>query len=328
MTQSPVRDVSLAAPSTVQEQIDLVRRTIAKGATDDELQMFLYQAKRTGLDPLSGQIHFVKRWDSAQEREVGRIQIGIDGFRLIASRTNRYRPDDEAPRFTFNEKTGTLVSAKVRVYIKQATDWYPVETEAFYEEYVQRRKDGTATAMWRRMPRMMLAKCAEALALRKAFPAELSGVYAAEEFGDTTEAHDGTPPTVPSKGGEAASAVGNDAGPRTVLPVERASVLTASAPPSSPAGSPVPPSDAEAAASVVPLAPVGEKDLLAIAKEKLGFPDPMIMAVARGLFKKPVRSLADLTLEERKHLSDELEGIALSQASEKATGHASARGKA
>ncbi len=164
------------------DTLDLIKRTVAKNSTDEELRLFLYQAKRTGLDPLSRQIHFVKRWDSLAKREVGAVQTGIDGFRLIASRTGRYRPDEEAPVYTMDGDRLISAKVKVNVYHPESGSWFPVTGEAFFQEYCQKRNDGKPNFTWGRMPHVMLSKCAEAIALRKAFPAELSGIYINDEM--------------------------------------------------------------------------------------------------------------------------------------------------
>lgn len=171
-----------------QEQIDLIKRTVAKGATNDELALFLHTAKRTGLDPLTKQIHAIKRWDSSQNREVMAIQTGIDGYRLIADRTSKLAGIDDA---VFDrEDQDHPNKASVTVYKIVDGEKCAFTATARWREYVQTKKDGTATSMWKKMPYLMLAKCAEALALRKAFPADLSGVYTFEEMSQADNGND------------------------------------------------------------------------------------------------------------------------------------------
>ena len=163
------------APQDVPEwesKIDLIRRTVAAGASADELELFFHQARRAGLDPLAKQIYFVKRQGK------GVVQVGIDGLRLIADRTGQYAGSDDAEFAAVNDR-GYPSAAKVVVYKMVAGQRCPFGATARWDEYFPGDSQGF---QWKRMPHAMLAKCAEALALRKAFPADMSGLYVHEEM--------------------------------------------------------------------------------------------------------------------------------------------------
>lgn len=160
------------------DKIELIKRTIAVGASDDELQLFLYTCKRTGLDPLARQIYAIKRSGKMT------IQTGIDGYRVIADRTGKLAGITD---YTFDSEDGKqpkTATVTVRKLIEAGTIAEFTAT-ARWTEYC------AGGPMWAKMPYLMLGKCAEALALRKAFPADLSGVYTSEEMDQANNAAQG-----------------------------------------------------------------------------------------------------------------------------------------
>lgn len=162
------------------DQVSLIKKQIAPQATDDELKLFLYQAKRTGLDPLTRQIYCIhrnqKNFDGSYSKKMT-IQTSIDGFRVIAERSGDYGGQDE-PQFV--EVDGKIICCKVPVYKFRGEQRYQASVGvAYWDEYVPQAGQDH---MWKKMPHNMISKVAEALGLRKAYPQDLSGLYTAEEM--------------------------------------------------------------------------------------------------------------------------------------------------
>lgn len=171
---------ALAAPGDFgAEHMRVVREGFAPTATKEEFDVLWAGARSRRLDPIRKQIHFVKRKDYARGGvEVWSSQVSIDGLRGIAEATGKYDGQDE-PEYEYDAKD-RLVLARVRIYRKDIGR--PFVGVARWAEYVQTKQGGEPTHMWVKMEHTMLAKCAEALGLRKAFPEPLAGLYTGEEM--------------------------------------------------------------------------------------------------------------------------------------------------
>lgn len=172
-------------------QVELIKRTICKGANNDELNLFLLQCKRTGLCPFSKQIFAVSRYDKKAGKNVFAFQVSIDGLRLIAARTGKYA--GQLGPFWCG-KDGKWVDvwiseekpAAAKVGVLRSDFKEPIFAVATWNSYFQEFKDKDGggkvpSQFWQKMGDVMLAKCAESLALRKAFPHELAATYSNSE---------------------------------------------------------------------------------------------------------------------------------------------------
>lgn len=166
------------------------------GASNGDLAVFMHVAQRTGLDPFAKQIYMIGRetnvkGEDGQWHKVIKqtIQTGIDGFRLIARRAvdasgETLSIDGGAwcgPDGVWQDVwLGTGAPAAARVIVRRGG--HEFVGVAILSEYAQMKRDGTTVGQWANRPAGMLAKCAEALALRKAFPLDLSGIYSDDEM--------------------------------------------------------------------------------------------------------------------------------------------------
>jgi len=186
-------DYSISPSKTTQfspDKVALIKRTIADGASDDELALFIYQCQRTGLDPFARQIYSIQRqvYDPKLNRKISKMvtQVSIDGLRLIAERTGKYAgqigpfwcgPDNVWVDVWISKDYPS--AAKVGVIRSDFKE--PLYSIALWSEYAP-IFEGKVGPMWSKFPAHQLAKCAEALSLRRAFPQDLSDLYTPEEM--------------------------------------------------------------------------------------------------------------------------------------------------
>src|SRR5260221_896420 len=170
------------------ERISLIQRTIAPSVSKDEFDMFIERCKQTGLDPIARQIYAISRYDKQVGGNKMTIQVSIDGMRLLAERSGKYAGqvgplwcDEDMQWKEVWLSNKPPLAAKVGVIRSDFKE--PLFAVAKYSSYVQTGKDNQVYGLWAKMPDLMLAKCAESLALRRAFPAETSGFYTREEMG-------------------------------------------------------------------------------------------------------------------------------------------------
>lgn len=151
------------------DEVELLRETVCRGATNAELAMFGNMCKATGLNPFKKEIWFIKS-------EKGGVQMmtGINGFLAIANK----HPQFDGMEVSLEEKDGKLISATAKVYRKDRQ--HPSVATVYLQEYFKPSKTGYG--MWEKMPRMMLQKVAKSVALREAFPQELNSLYTKEEM--------------------------------------------------------------------------------------------------------------------------------------------------
>jgi len=180
----------MSAITWTPEQQQLISSSIAPGCTSDELKLFAYACQRTGLDPFSKQIYAIKRGGSGGKMS---IQVGIDGLRAVAEKTGEL---DGSATFWIGDAEGSQwadvwlgskppAAAKTIIWRKGCS--HPFTATARFADF------NAGQGLWNKMPSVMIAKCSEAQALRRAFPADMSGVYTVDEMEQETVTITATP---------------------------------------------------------------------------------------------------------------------------------------
>ena len=175
------------------KQLELVKRTqLGDNASDEDLMLYAYQCQRLGLDPFAKQIYGMMMYDKRKGRYNLVTVVSIDGYRLVAERSGKYRgqktewcgPDGNWKDVWLEEDHPA--AARVTVFCKGME---PTSAIALWKSYY---KDND---FWNNFGELMLEKCAEGLALRKVCPNELSGTYSDAEMQQAITGDDADTPT-------------------------------------------------------------------------------------------------------------------------------------
>lgn len=175
-------------------QREALRALGVTNPTEAELQLFFHQARRLDLDPFAKQIYMIANrtlittWDQGKQVEEWGVrwttQLHIDGFRLTGHRLAEQHGDElvdgeplwAGPDGTWREfwpdKSAPPVAAKYVIH----KNGHPHRGVVMYHEYVRTMRNNKPDPFWKRMPASQLAKCAESLAWRKAYPRDFSGI--------------------------------------------------------------------------------------------------------------------------------------------------------
>lgn len=153
-------------------QIQLIwKRKMPVDANLEDFEMFLYVCASKELDPLLGEVFCRLQF----ERDTGELKLlildSIHGMLKSADKTKELNGIETTIEV---DDGGNIISATATVHRKGCE--FPFRATAYWDEY------NANTFIWKQKPRVMITKCATALALRLAFASALAGIYVPEEF--------------------------------------------------------------------------------------------------------------------------------------------------
>ena len=154
-----------------QEQRAVIKSVIFPDATDPELDLYIYHCQRKGVHPMDKLIHPIKRAGKVS------FQASIDYLRSESETAGDYRGMKQ-PVYEY-DSSDRLESATITVIREINGVEIEFTATAYWNEFVPGAPNDF---MWKKMPKHMLAKCAEALARRQAWPKKLADLYTPEEM--------------------------------------------------------------------------------------------------------------------------------------------------